>query len=102
MNINMEKIKEFIALREELYAAGVIGVDMYADDVHVKKQALLALPDLKIESGYSEEYPYFVSTVVDGIKLHCILSEEEFAKYPQLQEYMIEDVDLSGGGDHAA
>jgi hypothetical protein len=100
MNIN--KIKEFIAIREDLYSAGVIGLDLYSNEVHVKKDKLVELPNLKVKTGYSEDYPYYVYTAVDGIELHSIFTEEEFAQYPQLQGYMEDDVDLSGGGDHAA
>jgi hypothetical protein len=42
--------------------------------------------------------------MVNGIKIFGIMSEEEFQKYPQLQGYMIDDVNLTGndGDDHAA
>jgi hypothetical protein len=102
--MNIDKIKEFIAMREDLYDAGAIGVDMYSNRVHVKKNELVELPNLSVETGYSEEYPYYVYTKVDGIELFCILTEEEFYQYPQLQGYMIEDVQFDGGSgdDHAA
>ncbi|MDP4087624.1 MAG: hypothetical protein Q8934_23965 [Bacillota bacterium] len=108
--MNIEKIKEFNAIREELLNDGVIAVDMWGDYVHVSTKKLAEIvdyPNVKVETREGDpKYPYTVTTVVDGIKLLFVLTEEEFFQDPQLQGYMVEDVDLSGsskdGDDHAA
>ncbi|WHY76104.1 hypothetical protein QNH20_18505 [Neobacillus sp. WH10] len=101
--MNLEKIKEFIAIRNDLYEAGVIALDLYSDSVHVKKTLLVDVPDLQVEFlGDDVEYPFEVFTVCDGIKLFCVVTNEQMSElFPQLSGYMIEDVDLSGGEDHA-
>ncbi|MEH7355113.1 hypothetical protein V7150_16265 [Neobacillus drentensis] len=106
--MNIEKIKEFIAIRNDLYETGVIGLDLHSDSVHVKKTLLVDTPDIQVEFlGDDLQYPFEVFTVCDGIKLFCIATNEEMAElFPQLSGYMIEDVDLSGsdlsgGEEHA-
>jgi hypothetical protein len=96
--MNIEKIKEFIALREELKAAGVIGLSVYNEEVQIDKEILAGESDLRIEKRGCDKYPYEISTVRDGITLFCIATDDELLKYfPQFVECMEEDVDLSGG-----
>ena len=100
--MNIEKIKEFISLRQDLYSSGVIGLDVYDDKVQVTAKELIGYDDLQLESRNDEPYPFRVFIIRDGIKIYTIVSTEALNKYfPQLSGYMIEDVDLSGGEEHA-
>jgi hypothetical protein len=100
--MNIEKIKEFIALRKGLLETGVIGLDPYADIVHIYKAKLANESDLHIEKRGCHEYPYEISTVRDGIKLFCIATDEELLKhFPQFVEYMEEDVTFEEVKEHA-
>lgn len=100
--MNIEKIKEFIALRSELYASGVIGLNLYEDAVHVDSSKLVGAADLQIASRGWEKYPYEVSINQDGIKIFAILTKTQLEElYPQFAGFMVEDVLLDGGEEHA-
>lgn len=100
--MNMKTIKEFIALREELCAAGVIGLDVWSDKIHLEREKMAQLPNLQIESFRDNSYPYEISTVVDNIEFFCICTPEQLETYfPQFAGYLVEDVDLNGGEEIA-
>lgn len=100
--MDLSKIKEFIAIRQELHELGVIGLDMYGDNIHLSKDCMVGMADLEIKFyGHDCRYPYEIFTYRDGINLHCICTKEELETYfPQFVDYLVEDVDLSGGADH--
>jgi hypothetical protein len=85
--MNIEKIKEYIALREELQAAGVIGLSLYNEEVQMDKEILANESDLHIEKRDCDQYPYEISTVRDGITIFCLATDEELQQfYPQFVE----------------
>ena len=95
--MNIEKIKEFIALRAELLESGVIGLDAWEDRVHVRHLELVGQDDLHIELRGDEKYPYELSVSKDGIKIFCIASQEVLEKhFPQFVGFMLNDVNLDG------
>jgi hypothetical protein len=105
MNISVDVIKQFADARQKLMDSGVISSFIIDGGLHVSAKTLVDEEGLKVEIRDPEtcaKFPYEISVTVEGIKIFGLLSEEEFAKYPQLQSYMVDDVDLSGGGDHAA
>jgi hypothetical protein len=104
MNINVDLIKQYADVSKKLMESGVIGGYIPDGNLHVRCSALIDEEGVVVKPRKCEQYPYEISVMVDGIKIFGILSEEEFAKYPQLQGYMIEDVNLTGndGDDHAA
>lgn len=94
--MNIDKIKEFISMREELKAAGVIGIDMYSNNIHLSKNELATLPGLKAEPFDCDDsnYTHEVSTFIDGIRFFAL--SENLKEFPQLAGYMEEDVNLEG------
>jgi hypothetical protein len=102
MNISVDVIKQYADARQKLMESGVISSFIIDGELHVSASTLVNEEELKIEDRGDEKYPYEIYVMVNGIKIFGLMSEEEFQKYPQLQGYMIEDVQLDGGGDHAA
>jgi hypothetical protein len=95
--MNIEKIKEFIALRSELKAAGVIGVSLHEDEVHMNESELSGLENLEIEYDENFKYPYKVSTVKEGVRLFSVMNKENFETFfPEHKGYLVEDVILDG------
>jgi hypothetical protein len=101
MNISTDVIKQYADVSKKLMESGVIGGYLPDGNLHVRFSTLVDEEDVVVKARKCEQYPYEISVMVDGIKIFGIMSEEEFQKYPQLQGYMIEDVQF-GGDDHAA
>jgi hypothetical protein len=104
MNISVDVIKQYADVRKKLMESGVISSYILDGDLHVSAKTLVDEEEVKVtlrDPEHCANYPYEISVTVDGIKIFGLLSEEEFQKYPQLQGYMIEDVQF-GGDDHAA
>lgn len=100
--MNVEKMKEFIALRQELKAAGVIGVSIFNESFQVRTEVLVGEEDLQIEYNEGLDYPYKVTAIIDGVKMFAIMAKEELEEsFPQYKGFLVEDVDLSGGEEHA-
>lgn len=100
--MNLDKIKEFIALRQELQSAGVVGVSVLHDVIHVKAEVLVVEESLEIEHDSDLVYPYRISTVKDGVEMFAIMTSEDLEKlFPQFKGYLVEDVILDGMGDEA-
>jgi hypothetical protein len=102
MNISTDLIKQFAEICKQLMESGVIGGYLPDGNLHVRYSDLVDDEGVVVKPRNCEQYPYEISIMVDGIKIFGIMSEEEFQKYPHLQGYMEDDVDLSGGDDHAA
>jgi hypothetical protein len=98
--MNMEKVKEFIALRQELNTVGVIGVSLHNDKIHVNSDVLVGEDSLEVEFNADSPYPYRLTTVKDGVTLFAVVSGEELEEsFPQLKGYLVEDVILDGMED---
>jgi hypothetical protein len=104
MNINVDLIKQYADARQKLMDSGVIGGYLPDGDLHVRFYTLVDEEEAVVSHRNCEEYPYEIAVMVDGIKIFGLMSEEDFQQYPQLQGYMIEDVQFDGGSgdDHAA
>jgi hypothetical protein len=97
MKMNIDKMKEFIAIRQELKASGVIGVNMYEDLIHVSEEKLYGVEDLKIEVLETVDYPFRISAVIDEVEVFCRTTRESLeVNFPQFAGYLIEDVILDG------
>jgi hypothetical protein len=103
MKMNLEKIKEFIALRQELKAAGVIGVSLFSDSFQVRTEVLVGQENLQVEYNEGQEYPYRVTAVIDGVDMMAVMKKDEFEKsFPEHKGFLVEDVDLSGGEEYVS
>jgi hypothetical protein len=104
MNINVDLIKQYADVRKQLVESGVFSSTIVDGELHVSAVTLVNEEGLNVEDRGDEKYPYEISITIDGIKIFGLMSEEQFKQYPQLQGYMIDDVNLTGndGDDHAA
>lgn len=99
--MNIEKIKEFIALRSELRASGVLGLSVWDDKIHMEAGKLVNA-DVQVSTRNCSDFPFEISTNIDGVEIFAVLTKEKLNQlYPQFTEYLEEDVDLSGGEEHA-
>jgi hypothetical protein len=100
--MNIEKIKEFIALRKELRVNGVIGLSVWDDRVHVEAEKLVNV-DVQVLKRNCLEFPYEISTKEEGITIFAVLTQEKLNQlFPQFTDYMEEDVDLTGGEEEVS
>jgi hypothetical protein len=113
--MNMEAIKSFITLRQALRESGVIGLNLYENEIHVDWKQLIGEPDLQVKYRFDSKWPFEIYTIKDGIKLLCIADENErLEHFPELKAeaklkmeaakataaYLEEDVILDGMSDH--
>jgi hypothetical protein len=109
----MEAIKSFITLRQALRESGVVGLNLYDNEIHVNWDQLVGEPNLQVKYRFDSKYPFEISTMKDGIKLYCIADDERLEHFPELKAeakmkmevalahvaYLEEDVVLDGMGD---
>jgi hypothetical protein len=100
--MNIDKIKEFIALREELNASGVIGVNLHCNEVQVRPETLTN-EDVQLITRDCDTFPYEVYVIKEGIKALALLRAESLEElFPHLRpRYMEEDIDCTGGEEIA-
>jgi hypothetical protein len=89
--MNIEKIKQFIELKKELYKEGVIATGSEGEYIQVKEEKMFGLPNLKVIARNSDEYPYEISTHIDGIEFLTVISEDEKHLFPELFEEVESD-----------
>lgn len=82
--MDMQKIKQFSDMREDLKNLGVIGLSVWDTSIHMSVGALLELPGLKVEGCDSEDYPYSLYTVLEGINFHSIFGDGDIKRHPIL------------------
>ena len=83
--VDIERAKEFIKIRDELYKQGVIGIPFFEDSIHVRLDVLLDVENIKIEEerGPLIKYPYKISARIDGITFFALADDiklHEFMK----------------------
>jgi len=84
--VDIERAKEFIKIRDELYKQGVIGISFFEDSIHVLLDVLLDVENIKIEEERNNpliKYPYTVSARIDGITFFALADDiklHEFMK----------------------
>jgi capsule polysaccharide export protein KpsE/RkpR len=88
--INLDLIKQFADLKNQLAQDGVYG--FFQDGVQVSAKELMKLPNVEVESFNDDMYPYCAFVIINGLKLFGLLSRQEMNDYG----YMVEDVNLSG------
>jgi hypothetical protein len=81
--MNMEKIKAFIQLAQELETEGMYG--FHNQEMHVSREVIQRMNNLQIKVRHSENYPFEISTKVDGIKIFALAGPEELKEFPQFQ-----------------
>ena len=108
--MNMELIKSFINLREQLHESGVIGLNIHEDEIHVRTEVLLKEEGVICEYLGGDHYPYEVSKDIEGIRFFARCDAKELSHYPQFKEQikaelqkqldgLEEDVILDGMGE---
>lgn len=111
--MNMEAIQSFINLRQVLRESGVIGLNLYDNEIHIDWERLVGEPDLQVKYRFDSKWPFEIFTIKDGIKLLCIADEDRLEHFPELKTeakmkmevalanaaYLEEDVILDGMGD---
>lgn len=81
--MNMEKIKAFIQMAQELEAEGMYH---YNGEMHVSRVAIQKMNNLQIENRHSDKYPFEIFTKVDGVKIFAIAGPEELKEFPQFKD----------------
>jgi hypothetical protein len=87
--MNMELIKSFISLRQELRNSGVIGLDLYDDEIHLNWKQLIGESELHVSYRFDSKYPFEIYTIKDGIKLYCLADDERLEQFPELKSIAI-------------
>ena len=98
----INKVKEFINMRESLKTSGVIGVSMFYDEIHVKLPVLLEMPNVQFESFNDSDYPFKAFATEDGITFYALIHKDDVKNFPQLEMFVIEDVNLTGSVEDEA
>ncbi|NRD80335.1 hypothetical protein HPT25_23720 [Bacillus sp. BRMEA1] len=99
--MNIEKMKEFIAIRKDLKNAGVIGLSLYDDAIHVnhKTFGMKEIPELQLEVRVndieSDDYPYKIFFIKDGIEIYSVLKKADLAEYPQFADVIKNNEEVS-------
>jgi hypothetical protein len=94
--VNIELIKRLADLRNqfnelqsefqsEFQKEGVYTIRINGS-VQVSTSKLIGKANLEISSRDSEDYPFEISTVVEGIKIYAIANVEDITKFPQFKE----------------
>lgn len=83
MTLDLDAIRQFFGLKERLIRSGVIGIDLWSDEIHVLLDVLLDAENLKIEEKTNPEfiYPYKISGTIDGIKCFAMTNKKELSKF---------------------
>ena len=83
MTPDFDAIRQFFILKERLIRSGVIGIDLWSDEIHVLLDVLLDAEDLKIEEKTNPEfiYSYKISGTIDGIKCFAMTNQKELSKF---------------------
>lgn len=80
MSLDMDAIKQFLNLRGRLQESGVIGVSIFEDRIHIDIDRFPLINDLEIEERTDYEFPYKVSTKIDGVSFYAIANKNEVEK----------------------
>jgi hypothetical protein len=81
--MNIDKIKQFLELKDELHDMGVIGVNMYRGrhELQVSAEKMVGSENLEIEHHGDLEYPYYLTGEKDGLSLRSVASEEQMKQH---------------------
>ncbi|MBT2727873.1 hypothetical protein J7E63_13080 [Bacillus sp. ISL-75] len=85
--MNIDKIKEFVHLADELREEGVFGFSFHSNAVHVNKKELIHFENLQIENSDGSEYPYEIFIEVDGYKIFALAKFEDIKDLPGLADH---------------
>jgi hypothetical protein len=83
--MNVEIIKKFAAISNELSEAGVIGISL--KKVHVRNEALKGYEDLQIRERGTGDYPFEVFVNVDGVEIFALIKVENIKDFPQFKKH---------------
>lgn len=85
--MNIEKIKEFINLKNEIAADDVIGFHFHDNKIHVRQKDLKGFENLQIKYRGDGNYPFEVSVNFDGFEIFALIEAEDIKEFPQLKDY---------------
>lgn len=90
--MNIEKLKQFVSLAQELTDEGVLGLRYFFKEFHINKKALLEMEDIQIEKRNDHDFPYQIFVMVDGIKLYALAKAEDIKHLPQFKAFLKADL----------
>lgn len=93
--MNIEKIKQFAQVSSELKSdENVIAIrlDFQGCRVHVQKEALVTIENLKIKNRDESTYSYEIYTMIDDINVFCLVTNEELKLFPQFLDFRKADL----------
>jgi hypothetical protein len=101
--MNLETVKAFIDMRNDLREFGVIAASVYEGDaLHLKAETILQFPNVEISKrgDGDSDYSYELKVEMEGIRFFALVRKEqvnipEIAALIQPLEYMEEDIDFS-------
>lgn len=104
--MNMELIKKFADVSFALRELGALSVAF--EGIHVDRPVLKELENLQLKNRDSDDFPYEIFAIVEGVRVFGLATQENISEFPQFEEfvkaeqqkklgYLEEDVDLSGG-----
>jgi hypothetical protein len=93
MKVNIEKIKEFVRLGEELRAEGVMNSYFGDHKMNVGRKNILKLDNIQLKKSNSvTDFPYELSVKMDDIELYAIAKLEHVKELPQFKEIVRADL----------
>lgn len=86
--MNVEKMKEFVQVANELQSEGVYGfsVGIKQCGFHVSDEKLVNEPNLQIKGRGGSDYPYEIYVEHDGFKVFALIKTEQLKDFPQFKE----------------
>jgi hypothetical protein len=85
--MNIEKMKKFIQLAEELKSDGVLSFNFSSNQFHVRSKELMNEKELKIKDRGDGTYPYEIYVEHDDFKLFALVKTEDLKFLPQFKEF---------------
>jgi hypothetical protein len=83
--MNVEIIKKFAEISNELREAGAIGIGL--KKIHVRNEALKGYEDLQIRERGTGDYPFEVFVIVDGVEIFALIKVEHIKDFPQFKDH---------------
>jgi hypothetical protein len=85
--VNIEKMKEFINLKNEITADAAIGFDFHNNKIHVKHEDLMGFENLQVKYRGDGNYPFEISAKLDGFEIYAIVKAESINDFPQFKDF---------------
>jgi hypothetical protein len=92
--MNIEKLKQFVVLTNELMAEGVIGFSIHTKRIHVSHEDIKGFENLEIivRDDLNSNYPYEIFHKNDEFTVFCLVSKENVKHFPQFKDFVKEEL----------